>query len=112
MKSILRLFSFLALLALAGGGYVFYRLNQPYRGFSEPVFVEFPRGTGTSEMATELAGKGVISERWVFLATRALQRRNLQAGEYRFDHPASAVEVYSRIARGDIFYLELLAPEG
>jgi UPF0755 protein len=37
---------------------------------------------------------------------------NLQAGEYRFDKPASPLEVYGRIARGDIFYLELLVPEG
>jgi UPF0755 protein len=44
---------------------------------------------------------------------RALQRnRKLQAGEYRFEKPASAFEVFDRIARGDIFYYELLIPEG
>ena len=36
----------------------------------------------------------------------------LQAGEYRFDHPASPIEVFDRIARGDIFYYELVVPEG
>ena len=36
----------------------------------------------------------------------------LQAGEYRFDHAASPLEVYGRIARGDIFYYELVVPEG
>ena len=36
----------------------------------------------------------------------------MQAGEYAFDHPASALEVCGRIARGDIFYLELPVPEG
>jgi UPF0755 protein len=112
MKTTLRLFAFLLLLAVAGGGYVLYRLSQPYKGFSQPVFVEFPRGTGTSEIAEQLARKGVVSEPWVFLAARAARRRNLQAGEYKFDKAASALEVYSRIARGDIFYLELLIPEG
>ena len=36
----------------------------------------------------------------------------MQAGEYRFDRPASALEVFRRIARGDIFYYELVVPEG
>jgi UPF0755 protein len=112
MKFILRLFALFVLLAVAGGGYVFYKLSQPYRGFSQPVFVEFPRGTGTAAIADQLASRGVISRRWLFLVARALRRRNLQAGEYRFDRPASALEVYGRIARGDIFYMELLVPEG
>jgi UPF0755 protein len=36
----------------------------------------------------------------------------LQAGEYRFAQPASTVEVADRIARGDIFAIELVVPEG
>jgi UPF0755 protein len=112
MKFLLRLFSLVVLAALACGGYVMYRLSQPYRGFSEPVFVDFPRGTGTAEMAAELANKGVIQDRWMFMAARAVRRGNLQAGEYRFEKPASPLDVYGRIARGDIFYLELLVPEG
>jgi UPF0755 protein len=106
----------LALAVLAAGlcaAYFMYRLSQPYKGFAQPVFVEFPRGTGTGEMASVLARKGVLRDRWLFLAARALRRgTNLQAGEYRFDKPASPLEVYGRIARGDIFYLELLVPEG
>jgi UPF0755 protein len=112
MRFLFRLFAFFILLALAGAGYTMYRLTRPFQGFSQPVFVEFPRGTGTSEMAAQLTGKGVVSDRWVFLAARALRRGQLQAGEYKFDKPASALEVYSRIAHGDIFYLELLVPEG
>jgi UPF0755 protein len=112
MKFILRLFALVVLLAVLGGGYVYYLLAQPYKGFSQPVFLEFARGTSAGAMADQLASKGVISRPWVFLAARALRRRSLQAGEYKFDHPASALEVYGRIARGDIFYRELLVPEG
>lgn len=36
----------------------------------------------------------------------------MQAGEYRFAQPASPLEVFGRIARGDIFYYELVVPEG
>jgi len=90
-----------------------YRLNQPYKGFSDPVFVEFNRGTSTRSIATILKSKGVIEDRWLFLAARAVERgKNLQAGEYRFEKPASPLEVLSRIARGDIYYMELLIPEG
>ena len=32
------------------------------------------------------------------------RERKLQAGEYRFDQPAAPIEVYERIARGDIYY--------
>ena len=50
----MRLVALVLLLAVVGGGWVFYRLNQPYKGFSEPVFVEFARGTPTRVIATTL----------------------------------------------------------
>lgn len=113
MRSLFRLFTFVVLLAVVGGGYVLYRLSQPFSGFSEPVFVEFPKGTSTAEMAKTLAEKGVVQDSWLFLAARAVKRGSLlQAGEYRFEKPASALDVYGRIARGDIYYMELLIPEG
>ena len=112
MKTLLRLFFLAAFVSALGAGYVAYQLSQPYKGFSEPVFVEFPHGTGTGAMASALAEKGVIRDSWLFLAARAFRRTNLQAGEYRFEKPASALDVYNKIARGDIFYMELLTPEG
>ncbi len=104
----------LVLLVLAGGAaYVGKEVNSPYQGFTEPVFVEFPRGTATGQMAGVLEAKGVVKSRWVFLAARALYRgKALQAGEYKFEKRASALEVAGRLIKGDIFYLELLIPEG
>jgi UPF0755 protein len=113
VKFLFRLFLFMVLVAAMGGAWVFSRLHQPYEGFSNPVFVEFARGTSTRAMAAELAKKGVIQDRWLFLAARAIrQDATLQAGEYRFEKPASPLEVFGRIARGDIYYMELLIPEG
>lgn len=101
----------LALALLAG--YVAFRLNRPYRGFTSGIFINFPRGTSAGEIAQMLAQHGVVRSRWDFLVARALQRgRTLQAGEYRFDRAASPLEVFGRIARGDIFYYELVVPEG
>ena len=109
----LRLIGFLFLVALAGGGFAFYRLQQPYQGFRGETFVEFPRGTGTSGIADALVQAGVVRSRWDFLLARVVSRtRVLQAGEYRFARAASPLEVVDRIARGDIFYYELVVPEG
>jgi UPF0755 protein len=110
---ILRIFAVLVLLALGAAGYLAFRLNRPYQGFSGPIFLEFPRGTSTSEMAAQLAKAGVVRRRLDFLLARLGRRgRRLQAGEYRFDRPASPREVFDRIARGDIFFYELVVPEG
>jgi UPF0755 protein len=60
-----------------------------------------------------LADAGVIEHAWELLALRALHPQlKLQAGEYRFAGPASPIEVYGRIARGDVFYYQLAIPEG
>ena len=113
MKFLLRLLALAVFVAVIGGAWIVHRLNQPYKGFSDPVFVEFERGTSTRSIATVLADKGVIEDRWLFLAARGLRRgANLQAGEYKFDKPASPFEIMGRLARGDIYYMELLVPEG
>lgn len=113
MKRALMAVAALILPALCGFAWLRSRLDQPYKGFSEPVFLEFRRGVTTAEMAARLEESGVVERRWLFMAARLFRRSaRLQAGEYKFDRAASPLDVYSRIARGDIFYLELLIPEG
>jgi len=109
----LRLAGILVLLAGALAGYTIFRLARPYRGFSGVTYLEFARGTPTSEMGGRLAAAGVVESRFDFWLARLMTRgRSLQAGEYRFAGPASALEVVRRIARGDVFYYELVVPEG
>ena len=109
----LRRLGCLVVLAILGGGYAVYRLIIPYQGFTGPVFVEIPHGTGSEAVADLLAKQGVVRTRWDFLLARFLERtRKVQAGEYKFDHAASPVEVFDRLARGDIFYYTLVVPEG
>jgi UPF0755 protein len=103
----------MAVLLGAAAGYILWELNRPYAAFGEETFIDFPKGTSTNEMARQLAQSGVISHTWAFLAARAFEpRRKLQAGEYRFAQAASALQVYDRIARGDVFYYSLTIPEG
>jgi UPF0755 protein len=108
-----RLFALLLLAALMALGWAAWVLTRPYAGFQNEVFVDFEKGTSTAKIAAALEEAGVIRARWQFMLARAARaNRVLQAGEYRFAKPASPLEVFDRIARGDIFYHVLVVPEG
>jgi UPF0755 protein len=112
-RMIKRLFLFSFLVLAVGAAYVVYLLNSPYAGFEKETFVDIPSGTSTRSIARMLRENGVIRSEWPFLAARMVQARSkLQAGEYLFATPASPLDVFRRIARGDIFYYELRVPEG
>lgn len=103
----------LCLLAVVAFGFAAFRLLAPYQAFAGETFVEFPRGTSTEGIADRLAAAGVVRSRWDFLLARVVEQgRVLQAGEYRFNRAASPLEVFGRIARGDVFYYTLVVPEG
>lgn len=110
-----RLFRAMAtvLIALILAGLALAWIFMPRPGLGEPVFVEIPKGAGTRQIAAMLAGSGVIGNPAQFLLVRVLRpKAKLKAGDYRFTNPASAWEVFDRIARGDIFYHVLVVPEG
>ena len=103
----------LVLLILAGG-YLYLALYTPYQGFAkEGVFVDIPRGASQIAMARLLAENGVVRSRIAFeLLCRERDQTTLQAGEYFFDRPVTAVAVYDAIANGRVYVKELLIPEG
>jgi UPF0755 protein len=106
------LLALIILLAL-GGGYMAYQFTRPSAAFKGETFLDFPKGTTTPEMANSLENAGVIPHGWEFLLVHALRpQRALQAGEYRFAKPESVLQVFDRIARGDVFYYTLVVPEG
>jgi UPF0755 protein len=88
-------------------------LWAPYAGFRGEAFVDIPRGAGTRAIARLLTRAGVVRFESQFLAARLLRpRATLQAGEYRFNRAAPAWEIFTRIAKGDVFFYELPVPEG
>ncbi len=98
---------------LVGAAFLTWAAFSPYAGFSAETFVDLPRGSGTSGIARELAAQGAIRYPWQFYLIRLAKPSTvLQAGEYRFARPASVLEIYDRIARGDIYYVEFTVPEG
>jgi UPF0755 protein len=107
----------LALLAVAGllaaAGAAFLVHADRYAAFSGEIFVDIPLGTSTPRIAAMLADAGVVRHPLVFLAARAMHPRlRPLAGEYRFAEPATPAEVLRRLARGDVYTVELRVPEG
>jgi UPF0755 protein len=105
--------AFLAVLflLLAAAGAAGWLLEAPFGPQSE-VFVDVTPGSSTSRIGQQLESAGVVESRYAFDIMRIFKRGTLRAGEYRFDHPASVVEVYNRIARGDVFTKAVTIPEG
>jgi UPF0755 protein len=108
-----RLLLAVILLGVITAGVAYLSLNATYQGLSDPVILDFPKGTSTQAMAEQLAQNGVIRYSWQFLMLRVIDpAKKLQAGEYRFARADSPSGVLSRIARGDVFFYELIVPEG
>ena len=100
-------------LIFALAGFAMAMLVTSYQGFKAETYVDIPRGTGTAGIARELAADGVIRYEWEFWMARLLNpSAKLQAGEYRFAKPASTLEVFNRIERGDIYFFAFTVPEG
>jgi UPF0755 protein len=104
-----------AVVLLAGGiaGAAIASRRLPYQGFQGEAFVDLNRGEGTLAMGRALQQAGVIRYAWEFWLERALRlSTKLTAGEYRFAGASSVRTIFDRIARGDVFYIELRVPEG
>jgi UPF0755 protein len=107
----------LVLIAAAGLAFWWTRaeLRTPYYGGGAPeVFVDIPRGASSAAIATMLTDAGVLRHRLPFILHLRLigAGGRLQAGEYRFDSPASPIEIADKLIRGDVFFFSVTIPEG
>lgn len=103
------LFAFLLLLALAGGAA--WLVFVPF-GPSAETFVDIEPGTSGVRIGRQLESAGIVRSRYGFDLVRSWKRGTLRAGEYRFDHPVTVIEVYTRIAHGDVYTKAVTIPEG
>jgi UPF0755 protein len=98
---------------LAAAAWLAYGLLLPTGPKGEEKFVLLRPGSSARHIALTLKNAGVIRSVPAFLAWhywRGLPP--LKAGEYKFDHPAGAREVYARIVAGDIYVHTVVIPEG
>jgi UPF0755 protein len=108
----------LALIAIAlasAGAWAGGTLHVPYAGWegAEAVVLLEP-GLDAGAVLRRLGRAGVlrhprIVRLWLSFSDAG---GRLQAGEYRFAAPATAVEVVERLARGDVVLHEVTIPEG
>ncbi len=81
--------------------------------FDKPRIVDISRGLSSVEIADLLVSEGVLRHKWGFLWRRILDRRTkLMAGEYIFEHPMSADEVFEKLASGRVRLYPVTIPEG
>ena len=107
-----RFFKFLFLAALIAVIWLGFSLYRPYGPESEK-FVQLHSGRSVKHIAEDLQKAGIIRSSSAFLFWHYTRgNRSLKAGEYAFDHPATALEVYDRLARGDVYFHEVVIPEG
>jgi UPF0755 protein len=98
---------------LAAAGWLARGLLLPVGPKGQEKFVMLRPGSSARHIARDLKDAGVIRSAHAFLAWhywRGLPA--LKAGEYKFDHPADAREVYRRIVAGDIYVHTVVIPEG
>jgi UPF0755 protein len=115
MKKLLVFLLLLLIAAGAGAAVLYSRVNQPYRGYDgAEQFVEIAPGNGSLGIGERLVASGVIRDMLTYRTALWMSRqgRHLKAGEYRFDRAMTPFEIIDKLARGDVFVINVTFPEG
>ena len=104
----------LVVLLLGAATYAWYRLHEPYQGYSGETIVDIPPGFGSVEIVDLLIAEGVVRDRYPSLAYLYISdfRRRLQAGEYVFAEALPARDVFEKLAQGEVRLYTFTVPEG
>jgi UPF0755 protein len=106
------IFRLILLSVLAGGGWLAWALWLPITPEGQK-FVLLRPGYSTRRISTELQAAGVIRSANAFLLWHYFRHGySLKAGEYLFEKTADAREVHNRLVRGEVYYREVVVPEG
>lgn len=106
------LLKIIAVLIVLAGAFLAYGLLLPAGPHSQQL-VQLKPGSSARRIAADLKQAGIIRSQYAFLLWHyASGDKSLKAGEYSFDHPARAREVYDRIVRGDLYFHTVVIPEG
>jgi UPF0755 protein len=105
----------LIIAAGAGAALMYMRVHALYPGYSSAEqFVDIPQGAGSRSIGERLVAGGVIRDVLTYRAALWMsgKGRQLKAGEYRFDHAMTPLEVIDKLARGDVYVVNVTFPEG
>ncbi|MFY9673636.1 MAG: endolytic transglycosylase MltG [Terriglobales bacterium] len=98
---------------LAAVGLAAWQIYVPVAPPPGQTFVMLHSGYSTRRIALELKKAGIIRSELAFRLWHIMRPKpTLKAGEYLFESSATLPQVYSRIARGDIYFHVVTIPEG
>jgi len=115
MKKLAFLFLLIVIAAGAAGVWIYLQVGEPYRGYQgAEQFVEIPAGAGSRTIGDRLVEAGIVRDPLSFRLGIYIsgKGRRLQAGEFRFDRPMTPIEVIDKLARGDVYVINITFPEG
>jgi UPF0755 protein len=79
----------------------------------QTTFALLRPGWSTRHIAQALQRQGIIRSSTAFLMLQYAEGpKTLKAGEYKFEVPATALEVWRRLVRGDVYARTVVVPEG
>src|SRR5438132_11003928 len=114
MKRLRLLFLLMVIAAAAAGVWIYLRVGEPYRGYpGAEQFVEIPAGARSRTIGDRLVQGGIVRDALSFRVGLYIsgKGRHLQAGEYRFDRAMTPNEVIDKLARGDVYVVNIMFPE-
>ena len=114
-KLLLALVLLVVIAAGAAAALMYTRVHALYLGYSGvEQFVDIPQGAGSRSIGERLIAGGVIRDVLTYRAALWIsgKGRQLKAGEYRFDHAMTPLEVIDKLARGDVYVVNVTFPEG
>lgn len=117
MKFVKLIFILLALLVITFAGFSFWlfnSLNSKHTHSKADEYIKIEKGTPPRQILSQLASQGIIARDFpVFLYIRTLgDASKLQAGDYQFPSPISALEVLRELEKGETLTTKLTIPEG
>ncbi len=115
MKSWVVALLFVLIIGGAAAYSMYARITEPFRGYEgSEQFVEIPPRAGSRAIGDRLVSAGIVRDPWTFRIALYLsgQGRRLKAGEYRFDRAMTPAEVIAKLARGEVYVVNVTFPEG
>jgi len=102
------------LLGLAAGGWFYWRVTSPLVLSSESVDFHIPQGIGMRVAAREIVGAGVAIDPWMLIILGKVLRveSSIKAGSYEIRQGITALDLLSKLTRGDVTQTEIAFIEG
>ncbi len=116
IKLFLIIFAALCLVVVIAAFLIYNNLvNTPYAGYSEEnKIILIPKGTPVDGIINILVREGILEDSKgikILLKLRGGENK-FRAGEYLFERPMTALEVYKKLISGDVYYHKITISEG